>query len=459
MGIPRRLLRFESLESRRVLAAVDIPDNLTGQAGADVTVPVNIDNALGVRGAEIRLDYDTNVLDITQSNITAGSVWAGDATVDVVANVDEAAGTIVVSVFGAQSLPASSGSLVQLKFTVRSGVTANTSTAIDLNEVSLNEGAITVSPSPQPGTDTTDGTITISPSTGNATISGTVYADVNNNNAPDATEGLPGITITLVNSTTNQQVQTTTTQNDGKYQFTGVAPGSYFIRETQPAAYLDGSGNEISAQLSAGQNLTGQDFRERGLRPAFVYNRLFTTLVMPIGSANWAAALAQIHTDAQSAVANPLVITTTSSNSPASSSAEGEGSSQSDTQLASSTSATSLAMLEGEGEGFTDGPIPITSSLAEGESCDTDIQPAPLFAGLIADPPTLLSTQQEKTTPEKSECLLENSPVLQFPVSQEILADSDIKDSQNTNAQNPAKELAALDEFFADLASQALVAD
>lgn len=94
-----RRLGFESLESRRLLATVDIPDNLTGHALEQVSTPVNIDTAVGIR-AEIRATYNTAILDLSDADILAGSVWANDPTVDVVASVDDAAGTIVVSIFG-----------------------------------------------------------------------------------------------------------------------------------------------------------------------------------------------------------------------------------------------------------------------------------------------------------------------------------------------------------------------
>jgi hypothetical protein len=306
-----RRLGFEPLESRRLLTAVDIPDDLTGQVLGQVSAPLNVDNATGIRAAEIRLAYDTTVLDISESNIVAGSVWAGDATVDIVASVDDAAGTIIVSIFGANALPATSGSLVEFQFTIQSGVTVGATTTLDLTEVRINEGAITLDTTPQPGPDATDGLLTVTedvvPPTGDAMVSGTVYADVNNNNQPDSTEGLPGVTVTLVNTTTNAQVQTTTL-SDGRYQFANLAPGSYRIQELQPAAYLDGGVNELSIELVAGQDLTGQDFRELGLRPEFIYNRLFTTLVMPIGSANWVSAITQINADAENGVVNAQIV-------------------------------------------------------------------------------------------------------------------------------------------------------
>ena len=54
-------------------------------------------------------------------------------------------------------------------------------------------------------------------------------------------------------------------------------------------------------QVTAGQELSGQDFRERGLRPEYVYNRLFSTPVMPVGSTNWISSVRRIVGDADEA--------------------------------------------------------------------------------------------------------------------------------------------------------------
>jgi hypothetical protein len=331
-----------------MLTAVDIPDDLTGNVLEQVATPINIDDAAGIRAAEIRVSYDTTILDLTENDVSAGSVWSGDTTVQVVASVDDAAGMIVISIFGAEALPATGGSLVELNFTVQSGATVDSSAVVDLTQVRLNEGAIPLDTPPQTGLDATDGLITVTendnPTTDTVTVSGTVYADVNNNNAPDSTEGLPGVTITLINTATNAQLQTTT-QSDGRYEFTSVAMGSYRIIELQPAAYLDGGANEISVELVSGQNLTGQDFREIGLRPEFIYNRLFTTLVMPIGSDNWISAITQINTDAENGVVNAQIVAASTSLSQA----EGEAPATVDSQIASAPVGTTT-VLAAEGE-------------------------------------------------------------------------------------------------------------
>src|SRR5690606_34856693 len=182
-----RRLRLENLESRRLLAAVDIPDDLVGQVGAEVAAPVVIDSAQGVPGAEIHIKYDPTLLTLTPEDVTAGSAWESVEDTQVVANVDQATGTVTVFVSASAGLPDIDGSLVNFAFGVRDQATPGSETAIDLVEVKLNEGAINVIPAPIAGPDPTDGTITIGDQPGEADrIAGFVYADTNTDNLPGA---------------------------------------------------------------------------------------------------------------------------------------------------------------------------------------------------------------------------------------------------------------------------------
>jgi len=69
-------------------------------------------------------------------------------------------------------------------------------------------------------------------------ISGTVYLDQNQDSVYQQGSDTPlsGITVTLRNGTT--VVATTTTDVNGNYSFTNVAPGTYTITETQPTGYV-----------------------------------------------------------------------------------------------------------------------------------------------------------------------------------------------------------------------------
>jgi hypothetical protein len=321
-----RRLSIQPLESRRLLAAVDIPDSLTGAAAAIVSVPVNIDNANAVRGAEIRISYNTTLLDLDANDITAGSVWTGNDT-QVTANVNDAAGTVVIFVSASAGLPTSSGSLVVLPFRIAGSAAIGSTAALDLTSVTLNEGQIDVTPAPVAGTDSTDGLITIVSGNGNNgedTIAGFVYADTNNNNTVETPERIPGVVITLTNTSTGQ-VRTATTNDQGRYEFSELPVGTYQVVQSQPIAYLDGGVNQFSVNVVTGQTIVDQNFRELGLRPQYLYNRLHTTLVRPIASAAWFNTIQKINVDAiaaastVAAIAPAAALSTTSTTAPATS--------------------------------------------------------------------------------------------------------------------------------------------
>ena len=84
---------------------------------------------------------------------------------------------------------------------------------------------------------------------GIAPITGTVYIDLNRNNAldPVPTDGrIPGVAITLVlgPNCSGPVVASTLTDANGNYSFSGAAAGlAYTLCETQPAGYLNGSEN------------------------------------------------------------------------------------------------------------------------------------------------------------------------------------------------------------------------
>lgn len=113
---------------------------------------------------------------------------------------------------------------------------------------------------------------------GTSSISGTVFADANNDGDIDANEsGIKNVIVTLtgVNDLGQTVYATDTTDSDGFYQFTGLRDGKYTVTETQPTAYKDGKdslgtvdgntdgtlGNDVfSNVLISGGNQTGINY-------------------------------------------------------------------------------------------------------------------------------------------------------------------------------------------------------
>ena len=130
-----------------------------------------------------------------------------------------------------------------------------------------------------------------------ATVSGFVYADTNRNDRPDEHEGVPGVLITLSGEGVTLE---TWTDDQGWYEFRELLGGTYTIDERQPYCMIDGDGNRLSnVEVAAAQDTVGQNFRELGLKPQYVYNRLYSTTVMPIGSEAWLALIRQIVADGE----------------------------------------------------------------------------------------------------------------------------------------------------------------
>ncbi len=84
-------------------------------------------------------------------------------------------------------------------------------------------------------------------------VSGTVFNDPDASGTQNPAEaGLGGVTIQLVNPTTSAVISTAVTTADGSYQFSGIAPGIYTVREVPPSSYQTTSPVTVSVTLAPG---------------------------------------------------------------------------------------------------------------------------------------------------------------------------------------------------------------
>ena len=93
-----------------------------------------------------------------------------------------------------------------------------------------------------------------------AALSGHVYVDANDDGRRGPGEApIGGVTITLTGTDNlgHPVLLTTTTAADGSYSFPNLAPGTYRLVETQPAAYLDGGTTAGSVGGVAGDDVIG----------------------------------------------------------------------------------------------------------------------------------------------------------------------------------------------------------
>lgn len=122
-----------------------------------------------------------------------------------------------------------------------------------------------------------------------AEISGSVYVDANQDCVRDPSEApIAGVLISLIDQDGNV-IATTLTNSDGRYSFKGLKPGSYSVREQQPADYMQGGqkagsggGNDSVADvisaitIGAGDSLVDYDFCE--ILPGSLSGVVFTDL-------------------------------------------------------------------------------------------------------------------------------------------------------------------------------------
>lgn len=132
--------------------------NQDGSAvAAEVSTPVVVSGADGLRAAEVRIQFDPNEVTTDASQIRSGSIWGGNAA--VIANVNQDAGTIVAFVFSVNPVTSGEGGLIDIDFTSQVSAQHDRPAVIDIQKVRLNEGQISLLNEPVIGPDASDGRI------------------------------------------------------------------------------------------------------------------------------------------------------------------------------------------------------------------------------------------------------------------------------------------------------------
>jgi len=115
--------------------------------GTSVTVEISIDDATGMAGGDILVNYDANILTI--NDVRATDLISG---INLIVN-DTIPGKIMMSMAGAQGIPTGSGALIEIDLAVDLSVEIGTETTLDFGEAAIyNELGIVIPTNLENGT-------------------------------------------------------------------------------------------------------------------------------------------------------------------------------------------------------------------------------------------------------------------------------------------------------------------
>ena len=142
MVVQTRRLAAERLESRRLLASVSVTQSFDESARA-FRLPLRVRNAPDIRAAEIRIEYDPNVVRAEEWTVEPGEFWNGSVSMSV--NIDQDAGTITAFLFTAEPVEASAGDLLSIGFQEEACVSQPGAAPITVSHVHFDERAAALS--------------------------------------------------------------------------------------------------------------------------------------------------------------------------------------------------------------------------------------------------------------------------------------------------------------------------
>ena len=133
---------------------VRIGANPVGRPGSVVTVPITLDTAAGLESSVVRLTYDPAVLEVV--SVRKGALAADFQWMIV----SDEPGRLVVDMSRLEAMAGGSGNLLEIDFRIKDGSVPGAS-ALDLQSAALNDTRLTLDPAPVPGSDPTDGSVTV----------------------------------------------------------------------------------------------------------------------------------------------------------------------------------------------------------------------------------------------------------------------------------------------------------
>ena len=118
-----------------------------------------------------------------------------------------------------------------------------------------------------------------------ANIAGNVFVDLDGDCIPDTGEKrIPGVTVYLLDAS-GKQIASTQTNANGEYRFDNLKPGTYGVKEVQPAAYLDGAdrvgsaggvlANDLITAITLASGVKGVDYNFCEITPATISGYVF----------------------------------------------------------------------------------------------------------------------------------------------------------------------------------------
>ena len=197
-----------------------------GQTGVTSIISAGSFGSSSVIGVDATLSYNSNDLEITSATkgIAVPSDW------NLVTNINNTAGSLVIVLYGIDGLPSQGGALVNVTFNVKNSAVVGTSSVLSLSNVKFNETVITA---------ITNGAFTI--------VS-------NNNTPPVTTEVNYALTVTADHGTILRDPDETSYKPGTKVTLTAMpATGRYFAGWT---GGLTGSSNPATITMDDNKNIT-----------------------------------------------------------------------------------------------------------------------------------------------------------------------------------------------------------